>query len=357
MNVQVIAEIGVNHGGSVSEAERLITAAAGSGADVVKFQTFNVDALAAPHAGLTEGQLTSLGRKESQLDALRPLALTRSAHERLMSVASSHGVEFMSTPFDVGSASLLCDLGLRRVKISSGDITNGPLLHRVATTFDEIYLSTGMSTLDEVAEALGLIALAREGSVVKRAAIRERAASRNFATLHGVVTLLQCNSSYPSPLEDMNISAMKSMSEEFGLSVGLSDHSQSVLAPSIAVALGACVIEKHLTLDRGQRGLDHAASLEPQAFQSMVDNIRETEVILGSKSKFVTESERATREIGRRGLYASRAISKGEVLGSANLVALRPETSFSPMDLWDYEGSRCPVNLAKGQPVDWAATS
>lgn len=353
MAVTVIAEIGINHSGSLREAEKLVSAAAKAGADVVKFQTFRVQDLAAPHAALSGAQLGRLQESKTQQDALRPFQLSFAEHRRLLDVTRAHGMDFLSTPFDLHSSRFLASLGLKRVKISSGDITNGPLLNDVARRFDEIYLSTGMSTIEEIAQALAVIALSREGAGLSLRDINEMAQDGDFSNLETNVTLLHCNSAYPSPLIDLNIRAVQVLHESFSLPVGFSDHSLSVLAPSIAVAVGAEVIEKHLTLSRKQTGLDHAASLEPHEFRQMNDYLRETEQVLGRREKFVTESELQNMSIGRRGLYATRDMERGETISEEDLLCLRPRTGVSPLAFWDYVGKPCIEPVKAGEPINW----
>ena len=356
MAVTAIAEIGINHSGSVNQAERLVTAAANAGANVVKFQSFRVAHLAAPHAALPGAQLRRPQRLKTQQEALRSCELSFDDHRQLLNVARSHGLDFLSTPFDLQSSRLLEALGLTRVKVSSGDITNGPLLHDIACRFPEIYLSTGMSTVEEIAQALAVISLSREGTKLSVQKINNKVQHANFSNLGPDVTLLHCNSAYPSPLHDLNVRAVQVLHDSFGLPVGFSDHSLSVLAPSVAVAAGAEVIEKHLTLGREQEGLDHAASLEPHEFRQMVDYIRETEVILGRREKFVTESEVHNISIGRRGLYADRDLAIGEIVSEEDLVCLRPQTSVSPLSFWDYIGKPCTARVRAGDPIHWEAT-
>lgn len=353
MAVTAIAEIGVNHSGSLSEAEKLVSAAANAGADVVKFQTFRVENLAAPHAALSGAQLGRLQAYKTQQDALRPFELSFDEHRKLLDVTRAHGMDFLSTPFDLHSSRFLASLGLRRVKVSSGDITNGPLLEDVATRFDDIYLSTGMSTIEEIAQALAVIALSREGAGLSLRNINKRAQDNDFSNLETDVTLLHCNSAYPSPLMDLNIRAVQVLHDSFGLPVGFSDHSLSVLAPSIAVAVGAEVVEKHLTLSRQQTGLDHAASLEPHEFRQMVDYVRETEQVLGRREKFVTDSELQNISIGRRGLYATRDMEKGEIISEEDLLCIRPRTGVSPLAFWDYIGKPCIEPVRAGAPINW----
>lgn len=353
MATTAIAEIGINHSGSLREAEKLVSAAANAGANVVKFQTFRVADLASPHAALSDAQRESLREHMTQQDALRPFELSIDDHRKLLDMARAHNLDFLSTPFDLHSSHLLASLGLNRVKISSGDITNGPLLQDVAKRFDEIYLSTGMSTINEVAQALAVIALSREGTRLSFKTINERADGRTFSTLEDSVVLLHCNSAYPSPLADLNVRAIEVLRASFGLPVGFSDHSLSVLAPSIAVAVGAEVIEKHLTLSRGQIGLDHAASLEPHEFRQMIDYLRETEQVLGRREKFVTESELQNISIGRRGLYATRDMERGETISEEDLLCIRPRTGVSPLAFWDYIGKPCIEPVRAGEPINW----
>ncbi len=312
--VLIIAEAGVNHNGDMQLARRLIDAAAESGADIVKFQTFAADRLVTRSATKAVYQIKATGASESQHEMLRRLELTPSMHDDLIAYASIRGIEFMSTAFDEDSLDLLAAKGLKRFKVPSGEITNLPYLRRMAQLADEVIISTGMSTLDEIGAAISVF----EASGTQR---------QRIAVLH-------CTTEYPAPMREVNLRAMQTIADSFGVAVGYSDHTVGIEVAVAAVALGACVIEKHLTLDCDLPGPDHKASLEPEPFRNMVVAIRHIEQALGSPVKGPSPSELRNKLIARRSLVASRAIKAGEVFTEANVIAKRPGTGISPMR-WD----------------------
>lgn len=343
-SVLIIAEVGVNHNGSSDMALRLIDAAVSAGADAVKFQTFQADRIvtrAAPKAAYQEA-LTS--PDESQFDMLRRLELDETSYKTLAQYCRTKGVEFISTPFDVESVQLLDRLGVKRIKVSSGDVTNGPLLLRAAQTGRPIILSTGMATLDEVEEALGVIAFARVGSSSpSRVAFRNAWLSTDGReSVRRSVTLLHCTSEYPAPFAEVNLRAMTTLRDTFQVAIGYSDHTEGIIVPIAAVALGAGVIEKHITLDRTLPGPDHRASLEPAMFAEMVKAIRTTEESLGSPTKAVTPSESRNAPRVRKSLVATRTIQKEEVFSEDNLGVKRPGHGISPIEYWDWLGRPAP---------------
>jgi N,N'-diacetyllegionaminate synthase len=311
----IIAEIGVNHDGDVERARRMIDVAKECGADCVKFQTFRADALATSGASKAEYQTRTTSAGESQRDMLRRLELKFDDYAALMTHAERIGVEFMSSPFDVESARLLVDLGLRRLKIPSGEITNLPLLRYCAGVPDARFiLSTGMATLGEIESALAVLGRGRPDLA------------------H--VTVLHCNTEYPTPVEDVNLLAMETLRRAFQVDIGYSDHTDGVEISIAAVALGATLIEKHFTLDRGLAGPDHAASLEPRDFALMVNAIRNVERARGSAVKRPSPSEWKNRSVARKSIVAARHIGRGECFSDQNLTAKRPGTGISPMS-WD----------------------
>jgi N,N'-diacetyllegionaminate synthase len=310
----IIAEAGVNHGGDVRQAELLIDVALDAGADLVKFQTFTADRLVTSQALKAEYQLASNSSDNTQLNMLKALELSKTAHEHLMAYCKGVGIGFFSTGFDQDSNDLLFDLGLRMFKIPSGEITNLPYLRHLGGFGLPIIMSTGMSTLREVEIALGVLEIA--------------------GTSRDNVTVLQCNTQYPTPMRDVNLSAMVTMRDALGVAVGYSDHTLGIDAAIAAVALGAVVIEKHFTLDRGLSGPDHKASLEPHELAAMVQSIRNIEEALGDGIKRPSESERANLAVARRSLVALKEIRAGEVFTQDTITAKRPGTGLSPM-LWD----------------------
>ena len=312
MSVFVIAEAGVNHNGSVERALAMIDCAADAGADAVKFQTFHADALVSRGAAKAEYQVRATGDEESQLEMVRALELDEAAHRQLVAHCRARGIEFMSTSFDPESVALLVSLGVSRLKIPSGEITNPLLLRAVAATALPLIMSTGMSTLDEIEAALAVTGA------------RER------------VTLLHCTTEYPAPIGEVNLRAMATMAARFGLPVGYSDHTEGIVVASAAVALGAVVIEKHFTLDRGLPGPDHKASLEPSELRAMVAAIRAVERALGRVEKAPTPSEVKNLVVARKSLVAARAIRRGERFTPENLTTKRPGSGISAMryDEW-----------------------
>lgn len=310
---RVIAEAGVNHNGSLMRALHMIDAAADAGANAVKFQTFDPASLVAAGAEKAEYQQrqTGGGTQREMLDALQ---LDEDAHYALLQRCEERRVDFLSTPFDVPSARFLASLGVREFKIASGEITDLPVLRAVAEAADSILLSTGMSTLEEIAEALG--ALEDAGLP------RER------------VTLLHCTTEYPAPYDEVNLRAMGELATTFGVPVGYSDHTKGIEVAVAATALGASVIEKHFTLDRTLPGPDHAASIEPDELAALVSAVRNVAAALGSAHKEPTQAELRNAPVVRKSLVAARVIHTGETFTPDNVTAKRPGTGISPM-LWD----------------------
>jgi N-acetylneuraminate synthase len=341
--VTVIAEAGVNHNGCLDTALALVDAAADAGADVVKFQTFRAGELATRAAAQADYQIRNTAKVESQLDMLKALELDDAAHRKLLSHCRQRGIEFLSTPFDHQSLALLVEgLGLRRIKVGSGDLTNAPLLLAIARNNCDVILSTGMATLDEIEEALGVLALGyavggAPGRTPFKAAYNCKAGKD---ALRRKVVVLHCTSDYPAADDEINLRAMDALAERFGLPVGFSDHSAGIAVPIAAVARAASVIEKHLTLDRAMPGPDHLASIEPAEFEAMVAGIRQVERALGPGGKAPTLSELKTRPIARKSIVARAPIGEGELFTAENLAVKRPGTGLSPALLWDLIGRR-----------------
>ena len=307
--VFVIAEAGVNHNGSLESAMELVAAAADSGADAVKFQTFSASAVVSRSAQKAEYQKASTGGDETQYEMLRKLELRPEDHFALKDRCCELGIQFLSTAFDPDGVRFLDGLGLPLVKVPSGEITDLPYLRAVNACRKPVLLSTGMSTCDEVAAALAVLS-------------------------DCPVTLLHCTTEYPCPMDSVNLRAMLAMKERFGLPVGYSDHTMGIEVPVAAVAMGASVIEKHFTLDRGQAGPDHKASLEPDELKSMVAAIRNIERAMGDGVKAPAPAEAGNILVARKSIVAARAIRRGETLTDGNLAAKRPGTGISPMR-WD----------------------
>jgi N-acetylneuraminate synthase len=340
----IIAEAGVNHNGSLDTALRLIDAARAAGADAVKFQTFKSESVISRQALKADYQVATTGRGESQLEMVRKLELDVAAHLRLNEHCKSSGIGFLSTPFDEDSVDLLVDrLDVPLLKVPSGEITNGPLLLKIARTRKPAILSTGMSDLGDVETALGVLAFgylnSDKGPGID--AFSEAYRSREGQTaLAKNVTLLHCTTEYPAPFEDVHLRVMDTLRTAFGLPVGYSDHTPGIEVPVAAVARGAVIIEKHFTLDCRQEGPDHRASLEPAMLKAMVQAIRHTESSLGGHIKSVTPSEAKNRPIARKSLVAARDIARGEIFTPQNLTAKRPGTGVSPMNFWRYLGEQ-----------------
>lgn len=310
----IIAEAGVNHNGDLAMAKRLIEVAAEAGVDLVKFQTFSADRLATSSASKADYQAHSTDAGESQQAMLRRLELSSQMHHELISHCQRHGIHFFSTGFDIESLDFLVGLGLDRIKVPSGEITNLPYLRRVAAHGKPVILSTGMASLGDIEAA---IAVLQDGGIVRQQ-----------------ITVLHCNTEYPTPMADVNLRAMRNIGRAFDVAVGYSDHTAGIEVAIAAVALGASVIEKHFTLDRNLPGPDHAASLEPEELKAMVTAIRNIELALGDGVKRPSPSESKNRPIARKSIVASRPICAGQPFTEDNITTKRPGTGISPMR-WD----------------------
>ncbi|MGN0311729.1 MAG: N-acetylneuraminate synthase [Lachnospiraceae bacterium] len=309
MAVKIIAEAGVNHNGSMELAKKLVDAAAKAGADYVKFQTFKPEKLVARSAGTAEYQKKNLHSDESQLEMLNKLALTQEDFRELKRYCEERNIGFLSTPFDLDSLAFLDSLGMDFWKIPSGEITNLPYLEAIAQTDRPVVLSTGMADLAEVEAAMKVLTQQKPREII----------------------ILQCNTEYPTPYEDVNLRAMQTMKEVFRVPVGYSDHTKGIAIPLAAVGAGAQVIEKHFTLDRTLPGPDHVASLEPDELQAMVEGIRQIEKAMGTGEKVPSSSEKKNIVAARKSLVAACRIQKGELFTSENITAKRPGDGLSPM--------------------------
>lgn len=311
----IIAEAGVNHNGSIELAKRLVDAAAEAGADYVKFQTFKADKIASKQAQKAAYQKQSTDVSESQLEMLKRLELDENAHLELIAYCKEKNIAFLSTAFDFESIELLQKLGIILGKIPSGELTNLPFLRKMAKGFPEIILSTGMANMDEVKATIN--ALLQAG------------------TKRDNLTVLHCNTEYPTPFQDVNLKAMLTIEKELNVPIGYSDHTLGIEIPIAAVAMGAKVIEKHFTLDRNMDGPDHKASLEPSELKRMIASIRNIELALsGTGDKLTSNSEQKNKKIARKSIVASKKIAIGEVLTEDNITVKRPGNGISPM-LWD----------------------
>jgi N-acetylneuraminate synthase len=354
--VIIIAEAGVNHDGSLAQARALVDAAVAAGADIVKFQTFKADRIATAGVAKAAYQRETTGAGETQQAMLKRLELDEAAHAELVAYCASRGIEFLSTPFDIPSVDLLTGAHrLRRLKISSGDLTNGPLLLHAARTGTAIILSTGMSMLGEVEAALGVLAFGftapeqmPPGEAAFAAAYQSREGQEALARN---VTLLHCTSEYPAAPRTVNLRAMETLAAAFGLPVGYSDHTKGIAIAIAAAARGARVIEKHFTLDCSLPGPDHRASLEPSDLNRMVAAIREVEAALGTSLKVPSEGEIATRAVGRKCLVAQKAIRRGERFTAANLEAKRAQGGVSAMRYWEALGRTAERDYTSDEPI------
>lgn len=312
--VIIIAEAGVNHNGNYDLAVKMIHEAKRAGADYVKFQTAVPELVISTIAPKAEYQKETTGNDESQLDMCRAIHLPLSDYARLKAICDEVGVGFMSTPFDLVSIDTLEPLDMDYYKIPSGEITNLPYLRKIASKGRPVIMSTGMSEMDEIGAALDVL----ERGGLKRSDI----------------TLLHCNTEYPTPFGDVNLMAMKTIGDTFGVKVGYSDHTRGIEVPIAAVAMGAKVIEKHFTLDCNMEGPDHKASLEPDQLKAMVDAIRNVEQAIGSAEKHATASETPNKVVARKSIVAARDIAEGEILTEENITVKRPGNGISPMQ-WD----------------------
>lgn len=342
LKTYIIAEAGVNHNGSLDRALAMVDIAANAGADAVKFQTFKPEAVISRYAVKAEYQAKNTGDSESQLEMVKKFELGLSAHKQILRHCEMRNIQFLSTPFDLSSVDLLInDLKVPRIKVASGEITNAPLLLHVAVSGLPVILSTGMSLLGDIEDALGVLAYGylQCGEVPSIANFRQAyQSSVGQKRLQENVTLLHCTTEYPTPFVDVNLRAMDTLAAAFGLPIGLSDHTAGYSIAIAGAARGASIIEKHFTLDRGLPGPDHKASLEPGELSAMVTAIREVEQAIGSPRKLVAQSEAQNQAIARKSLVALQPIHKGERFTENNLGVKRPGTGITPMQYWEFHG-------------------
>lgn len=312
----IIAEAGVNHNGDFEIAKKLVDAAARAGADYIKFQTFKAEALVSKNAQKAEYQQTNIKEKDSsQLNMLKKLELSERQHLDLIHYCQEKNIHFFSTAFDLESINFLKSCNLNLWKIPSGEITNYPYLKKIASFGEPVIISTGMCTMEDIEQAITVLT--------------------SNGTKKEDITVLHCNTEYPTPMQDVNLKAMQTISRKLGVKVGYSDHTLGIEVPIAAVALDATIIEKHFTLDRNMEGPDHKASLEPGELKAMVKAIRNIEKALGSQEKTVTDSERKNREVARKSIVASTSIKKGDLFSETNITVKRPGSGISPMR-WEY---------------------
>lgn len=353
-SLYIIAEAGVNHNGSFELAEKLIRTAALAGADAVKFQTFKADKLVRQGTPMADYQVKNTGEKQSQIEMLKKLELSEEAHVKLKQICDQLKIDFLSTPFDNESLDFLIHkIGMKLVKISSGEMTNAPFLLRIAQSNRPVILSTGMSTVKEIQTALSILAFGYLASKTPTTSNFQKAfdSAKGQTLLLKKVILLHCTSEYPVPFEEVNLKAMETLARKFGLAVGLSDHTLGISIPIAAAALGAVVIEKHFTLDKNLPGPDHRASLDPTELKEMIRSIRQVEQALGSPKKIPTPSELKNRTLARRSLVAASEIRQGEIFHESNLGVKRPADGISPLDYWKWLGKKAEKNYSKDEAI------
>ena len=326
--VTIIAEAGVNHNGDINIARKLIDAASDAGADFVKFQTFKAEKIVSKKAVKAEYQKRNLGEgPDTQFEMLKALELSDVDHNELKKYCSEKNIEFLSTPFDLESIDLLKNMGITIGKIPSGELTNLPYLRKMAAGFKTIILSTGMATMDEINEAVQVL-------------------NKNGITRQQI-TILHCNTEYPTPMRDVNLKAMLAIRDQFETNVGYSDHTEGIEVAVAAVALGATLIEKHFTLDRNMPGPDHKASLEPNELKAMIAAIRNIELaISGSGVKEPSPSEIKNKEIARKSIHAAKDLAAGTILMETDLIMKRPGTGLSPMKVNEVLGKKLVIPIA-----------
>lgn len=326
----IIAEAGVNHNGDLELAKQMVIAAKESGADIIKFQTAKLESLVSKLAPMAEYQKKNTGKTESQMDMLKRLLLPYDDFAVLARFCHEIGIQFLSTAFDIDSVDFLASIGCKLWKIPSGEITNLPYLERVGRQKQSIILSTGMSTLDEIQEALNIL----------------------YDSGADKITLLHCTTEYPAPFGSVNLKAMLTLKEKFQTDVGYSDHTMGTEIPVAAVAMGASVIEKHFTLSRNMEGPDQKASLEPQELKSMISAIRNIELAVGNGEKRPMQSEMANMVVARKSIIAKRHIDKGEILTEKNITTKRPGNGLSPMKWYEVLGTKAVRDFEEDELIE-----
>jgi N,N'-diacetyllegionaminate synthase len=330
--VLIIAEAGVNHNGDLNTAKHLIDVAAEAGADFVKFQTFKANRLVSSSASKADYQKKNeIGKYESQYEMLKKLELSEDDHYVLIDYCNNRGIKFLSTAFDLESLDFLLKLGMTLFKVPSGELTNLPYLEKISKISKHIILSTGMSTMNEIKNAVSVLKENPDAEII----------------------VLHCNTEYPTPFHDVNLLAMNLIKEQLNLEVGYSDHTMGIEVPIAAVAMGARVIEKHFTLDRSMKGPDHSASLEPSELRDMVRAIRNIEIALGEKSKKPSKSESKNLQVARKSIHLATDKGIGEILIEEDFEMLRPGDGISPMEMRTLVGKRVNKNLLVGHKITW----
>ncbi|MCY6353873.1 N-acetylneuraminate synthase [Clostridium sp. ZS2-4] len=331
----IIAEAGVNHNGDINLAKKLVDMAVYAGVDAVKFQTFKSEKLVTGYAQMAKYQKDNIGAEDSQFNMLKKLELSYGEFKELKKYCEDKGIIFLSTPFDFESADFLNSIGIEAFKISSGDLTNIPLLEHIAEFNKPVILSSGMAVLGEIEEAV--MALKNKGI-------------NDIAVLH-------CTSNYPAALESVNLKAMNTIKTAFNIIGGYSDHTEGITIPIAAAALGANIIEKHFTLDKSMEGPDHKASLEPEELKKMIEGIRNVEISLGSGIKMFSESEISTMQVARKSIVVCRDIKKGETIGLEDLDYKRPGNGLSPKYYKDLIGKKAAKNINKDEQITFTSVT
>ena len=327
----IIAEAGINHNGSIELAKKMIETASDSGADAIKFQTFKAENLVSKIAPKATYQKRAGHPEESQFEMLKKYEFTQDEHKELISYCEKTKIIFLSSPFDMESIDFLKELGMNIFKIPSGETTNLPYLRKIGSLRKKIILSTGMAEMDEIREALEVLTLS--------------------GTDQENITVLHCNTEYPTPMEDVNLLAMQTIEKEFNVRVGYSDHTLGIEIPIAAVAMGAKIIEKHFTLDKNMEGPDHKASLEPYELKAMVTAIRNIEIAMGNGIKKPSPSELKNKPTVRKSIVAARDVKKGEIFSEENIIAKRPGTGISPMRWDDVVGKMANKDYKQDEPI------
>jgi len=323
--VIIIAEVGVNHNGSIELAYKLVDAAKEAGADAVKFQSFKADSLVSKSAVKAEYQTKTTDANETQYDMIKKLELSPGDHHCLINYCRKKEIQFLSSPFDLESIDMLVEFGLDTFKIPSGEITNLPYLQKIGVLKKNVILSSGMANLNEVSDAIHVLV--------------------DYGTRKDKITVLHCNTEYPTPFEDVNLNAMLTIKNAFDVKVGYSDHTTGIEVPIAAVALGAEIIEKHVTLDKSMEGPDHKASLEPIEFKRMVDAIRNIEKAMGDGIKKPSPSEIKNIHIARKSIHTKVSIKKGDFISENDLIMKRPGDGISPMRLEEVIGKKAKIDM------------
>ena len=355
MNTYIIAEAGVNHNGSLDIAMQLIEEAKKAGADAVKFQTYKTENLVTRDAKKAEYQYKNTGKSDSQFEMLNKLELSYLEQIELFHFSNEIGIDFLSTAFDLESLNFLSkEMKLKTLKISSGDLTNGPLLYEFGKTGKNLILSTGMSNIQEIEDALGILAygLLKKDNPSEKSFKEVFMSSEGQGILKKKVSLLHCTTEYPAPLDEINLRVMETLKDKFDLKIGYSDHSEGILVSILAASHGAELIEKHFTLDKDFEGPDHISSLTPGELAEMVVSIRNLKKIMGNKVKKPTKSELKNISIARKSLVASRDIKKGQVFKKNDITVKRPGTGVSPIKFWDILSKKSKRDYKADEVID-----